>query len=72
MGGRSIVGDIFFLIFFFLLTYFQFVLGTALKQHKQWGRKVGIGYAILQLFGFPIGTIAGAYILYCLIKGWDE
>lgn len=73
-GGRPAGGLAVGLIIFtlFLFTYFQFALGTAMKQHKNWGRNVGIGYAILQLFGFPIGTVIGAYILYCLIKGWDE
>ncbi|OGP52945.1 MAG: hypothetical protein A2Y65_05195 [Deltaproteobacteria bacterium RBG_13_52_11] len=55
-----------------LFVYFQLVLGAAIKQHKEWGRKVGIGYGVILLFGFPIGTIAGAYVLYCLIKGWDQ
>jgi hypothetical protein len=49
-----------------------FVLGTAVKEHKEWARKVGIGLGILLLFGFPIGTIVGAYILWALIKGWQE
>ena len=55
-----------------LFVYFQLALGTAIKQHKGWGRKVGIGYGVILLFGFPIGTIVGAYCLYCLIKGWDQ
>jgi membrane protein YdbS with pleckstrin-like domain len=54
-----------------LFVFFQLALGTAIKQHKEWGRNVGIAYGVLLLFGFPIGTIVGAYILYCLIKGWD-
>ena len=55
-----------------LFVFFQLALGTAIKQHKEWGRNVGIAYGVLLLFGFPIGTIVGAYILYCLIKGWDQ
>ncbi|MCJ7664374.1 MAG: hypothetical protein MUO24_09050 [Desulfobacterales bacterium] len=54
-----------------LFVFFQLALGTAIKQHKAWGRNVGIGYGVILLFGFPIGTIVGAYCLYCLIKGWD-
>jgi hypothetical protein len=57
---------------FFCVAIFHFVLAKAVKQHKEWGRTVGIIFGILQLFGFPIGTIIGAYILWCLIKGWDE
>ncbi len=33
---------------------------------------VGISFSVLSLFGFPIGTILGVYLLWCLIKGWDE
>lgn len=54
------------------VTVLQFKLGTAIKEHKDWGRIVGCVWAALQLLGFPIGTIIGAYILWCLIKGWDE
>jgi predicted exporter len=54
------------------LTVFQLIMGTAVKEHKDWGRIVGIIYGILTLFGFPIGTLVGAYILWCLLKGWEE
>lgn len=70
--SASIVGPFFVLLLVSLFTYFQFSLGAAIKEHKEWGRKVGIVYSVLQLFGFPIGTIVGGYILYCLIKGWEE
>ena len=51
---------------------FQLILGQAIKEHRQWGRTVGIIFGVLWLFGFPIGTLLGGYILWCLIKGWDE
>ena len=53
------------------LTAFLLTLGKAIKEHKTWGRILGIAYGLLFLFGFPLGTIIGAYILWCLIKGWD-
>jgi membrane protein YdbS with pleckstrin-like domain len=68
----SIVVVVIVLALIALFVYFQLALGTAIKQHKTWGRKVGIGYGIIILFSFPIGTIAGAYVLYYLIKGWDR
>ena len=68
----SVSGGIVALAITSLLVYFQFALGTAIKEHKEWGRTVGIIYGILSLFGFPIGTIAGGYVLYCLFKGWNE
>ena len=55
-----------------LFIWFQFVLANAIQAHKEWGRVVGIIYGALDLLGFPIGTIIGGYILWCLIKGWDE
>ncbi|OGP66447.1 MAG: hypothetical protein A2Z19_06185 [Deltaproteobacteria bacterium RBG_16_54_18] len=60
------------LVLIVLFVYFQLTLGGAIKQHKEWGRNVGIGYSVILLFGFPIGTIVGIYVLYCLIKGWDQ
>jgi hypothetical protein len=61
-------------VFFLMacLIVFQFAIGKAIKEHKDWGRTVGIIYGILSLFSFPIGTLIGAYVLWCLIKGWDE
>ena len=55
-----------------LFVFFQLALGAAIKQHKAWGRNVGIGYGVILLLGFPIGTLVGAYCLNCLIKGWDQ
>ena len=48
------------------------LLGSAINQHKNWGRIAGIIYGALALFGFPIGTSIGGFILYWLIKQWDE
>jgi hypothetical protein len=55
-----------------LLPLLYFKVGRAIKEHKDWGRTAGILLGILMLFGFPIGTLIGAYILWCLIKGWDQ
>jgi uncharacterized membrane protein len=54
------------------LSVLQLMVGTAIKEHKNWGRTVGIVLGIIHLFGFPIGTLIGAYILWCLIKGWEQ
>jgi hypothetical protein len=54
------------------MSIFQLKVGAAIKEHKDWGRTAGIILGIIQLIGFPIGTIIGAYILWCLIKGWNE
>jgi membrane protein YdbS with pleckstrin-like domain len=71
-GAGPIVVVIIVLAVIALFVFFQLALGTAIKQHQEWGRNVGIAYGVLLLFGFPIGTIVGAYCLYCLIKGWEQ
>lgn len=55
-----------------LLAVLLLKVGGAIKQHVGWGRPAGIGIAALQLLAFPVGTLIGAYILWCLIKGWEQ
>lgn len=55
-----------------LIPLLYFKVGKAIREHKPWGRTVGIVLGCLMLVGFPIGTIAGAYILWGLIKCWDQ
>jgi hypothetical protein len=61
-----------FILLVLLMPVFSLSLGKAVKEHKQWGRTVGIVYSSLLLFGFPVGTLMGAYILYYLVKKWDD
>ena len=68
---KKIVLPAFFLILGIIITVLQFSVGKAVREHKNWGRKVGIVIAVFQLLGFPIGTIIGGYILWCLTKGWN-
>ncbi|MES3023222.1 MAG: hypothetical protein V4857_16780 [Pseudomonadota bacterium] len=51
---------------------FLFFVANALMRRETWARYVGIAYGLLLLTGFPIGTIAGLYILWQLISGWAE
>ncbi len=72
----SIVSDfkinhIYALVFLIVLPVFMFYISNAIKEHKIWGRNSGIVLGILYLFGFPIGTVVGAYILWKLIWGWE-
>lgn len=62
----------FLALLFIAFPVFYLVVGKAIKEHKEWGRNAGIIIGTLMLVGFPIGTIIGAYILWCLIKGWDQ
>jgi len=58
-------------IFLIIYTVFQLFLGNAIKAHLSWSRIVGIIFGIILLIGFPIGTIAGVYLIICLTKGWN-
>ena len=48
-----------------------FYLGASIMKHKPWSRAVGIAYGVILLMGFPIGTLIGAYILWCLVTNWE-
>jgi hypothetical protein len=44
----------------------------AIMRHDKRGRVLGIGLGAVFLIWLPIGTIVGAYVLWCLIKGWGD
>ena len=60
------------LVVMFAFSVFIIYTGSAVRQHKQWARMVGMLYAVLILLGFPIGTIIGVYILWNLGRKWKE
>lgn len=74
-SGGSIIhiiwGETAILFIPFGLSIFYLIIGKAIQKHKEWARIVGIILAILILFAFPIGTLVGGYILWCLIKRWN-
>jgi hypothetical protein len=43
---------------------------AAVTQGLSWGRNVGMAFGVFLLFGFPIGTALGAYLLWCLGLKW--
>ena len=47
-------------------------VGSALMKKKIWSRYAGIVIGALMLLGFPVGTLLGLYVLWGLVKGWDE
>ena len=70
---RNLPGPQFiFALLLILLPVFQLYLGSAIKDHKPWGRAVGIALGMIFLFGFPIGTIVGSFIIWYLVRGWDS
>ena len=46
------------------------VIAQGLFAQKPWARTAGIVYGVFALFGFPVGTIIGIYVLWQLRKGW--
>jgi amino acid transporter len=52
------------------LPVLMIVIAWGLFAHKPWARTAGIVYGVLALFGFPVGTFIGAYVLWQLRKGW--
>jgi hypothetical protein len=58
--------------FFVVLGVAHLVVGSALNQHKNWARIVGIVYGSVSLIGFPVGTVVGAFLLWWLVKNWDD
>jgi uncharacterized membrane protein (DUF2068 family) len=46
----------------------QIVLGVGLTRLRPWARIAGIITSVLLLPGFPVGTIAGVYGLWCLLS----
>lgn len=53
-----------------VLTIALFFVAGAVLRHATWGRVAGIAYGVVALFGFPIGTIVGLYVLWQLVFGW--
>lgn len=49
-----------------------FSIGRAISRRESWARIGGMVYGVLLLFGFPLGTIAGLYVLWGLGPNWAE
>ncbi|MFQ5855706.1 MAG: hypothetical protein ACE5LU_08710 [Anaerolineae bacterium] len=74
-GERGVVGAVIGLVFGLFFTVAAAVatawVGWGLWNLKSWSRMAAIVLAILQLFGFPIGTVIGALIIWYLWKDPD-
>ena len=53
--------------FLFLVSVPGIIAGFGLLAYKSWARILGIILGILNLPGFPTGTVLGAYTLYVLL-----
>lgn len=63
---------VYLLLLLLAIPIFLFFLGKSIKQHKKWARIVGMICSGILLFGFPIGTVIGGYILLGLVYGWES
>jgi hypothetical protein len=70
-GTEFKINHIYAFVFLIILPVLMFYISNAIRDHKDWGRNSGIALGVLYLFGFPIGTVLGAYILWKLIWGWE-
>lgn len=52
------------------LAYALYRAGQAVAQGQGWGRQVGMVLGPFLLFGFPIGTAIGGYLLWTLGRHW--
>ena len=71
-GGLGLLAGLCMFLFVGGMCWLQLILGQAVKDHKEWARTVGIILGVIQMIGFPIGTLIGGYIVYHLWKGWDD
>lgn len=72
-NDSPIPAEMYFLgLFLISVTAFLFFTARGIFQKKAWARVCGQIYGVLAIFGVPIGTIIGGYILWQLGKGWPE
>lgn len=55
-------------IFLGILAVPELVGGWALLRRKPWGRMLVLILSALHIFGFPIGTLSGAYSIWVLMN----
>jgi hypothetical protein len=65
-----VLGSVLLAIAFFLGAHgvFGLVAAYGLLERRPWGRPLGIVVALLEVTGFPIGTITGGYTLWVLLQ----
>jgi hypothetical protein len=57
------------LLFFLIPLLFHFFVAKGAKEMKSWARRASAVIGFLMLFGFPIGTIIG---LYLISNAWND
>ena len=69
-GGMTNASLIVVLIFFAIIFSVHFFTARACRDGKPAGRIASIVIACLMLFGFPVGTLIGIYLLVNTWKPW--
>ena len=62
------LGDLLVMSIFFIPAFIHYLAIIGLRNGRVWGRILSIVIAVLILFLFPIGTIAGVFMLMQLFK----
>ena len=68
--AASVTVSIFFLFAAGALLWggIHLLTGLALRRHRTWGRLVGMGLAVLNLFVLPLGTALAVYAFWVLLS----
>jgi len=76
VGGMGIGVAIFGIIISVIFGILYFLIAKNIPLKKDWARILGIIFAILMLFSFPIGTVIGIILLINIssdeFKNWWE
>ncbi|UHQ19730.1 hypothetical protein LVB87_00740 [Lysobacter sp. KIS68-7] len=68
----SLVSLAFPLILFSVVFLAHHLTAKGAKQSKPWARTSSIVISVLLLFGFPVGTLIGIYLLSNTWSPWDN
>lgn len=66
----SVIG--FVLVVFGGLFALHYFTGKGASERKPWARNASRGIALFMLFGFPLGTLIGIYLLTNSWGGWES
>lgn len=61
-----------FILALVVIGAFGIYLGKSVSDHKEWARVPGLILAVFLTLGFPIGTLIGIYIIFCLTINWKN
>lgn len=70
-NGPSLAGMYVILAFFAGLSVLHYFTGKKAKERRAGARRVSMIIAVFMLFGFPLGTMIGIYLLTNTWKPWD-